>query len=37
MNRLLRLYGLFYVRYMDDFVIMAQKRHPLRRAIKCVH
>jgi len=37
MNRLLRLYGLFYVRYMDDFVIMAQKRHQLRRAIKCVH
>ena len=22
---------------MDDFVIMAQKRHPLRRAIKRVH
>ena len=37
MHRLLRLYGLFYVRYMDDFVIMAQKRHQLRRAIKCVH
>ena len=37
MNRLFRRYGLFYVRYMDDFVIMAQKRHQLRRAIKCVH
>ncbi len=37
MHRLLRLNGLFYVRYMDDFVIMAQKRHQLRRAIKCVH
>ena len=22
---------------MDDFVIMAQKRHQLRRAVKCVH
>jgi len=37
MNRLFRRYGLFYVRYMDDFVIMAQKRHQLRRAVKCVH
>jgi len=37
MNRLFRRYGLFYVRYMDDFVIMAQKRHQLPRAIKCVH
>ena len=37
MNRLFRRYGLFYVRYMDDFVIMAQKRHQLRRAIKRVH
>ena len=23
MNRLFRRYGLFYVRYMDDFVILA--------------
>ena len=34
MNRLGRRYGLFYVRYMDDFVIMAPTRHRLRRAIK---
>ena len=33
MNRLWRCYGLFYVRYMDDFVIMAPTRHKLRRAI----
>ena len=37
MNRLFRRYGLFYVRYMDDFVILVQKRHQLRRAIKRVH
>ena len=37
MNRLWRRYGLFYVRYMDDFVIMAPTRHKLRRAIKEVH
>jgi hypothetical protein len=37
MNRLFRRYGLFYVRYMDDFVIMARKRHQLRRAIRRVH
>ena len=37
MNRLWRRYGLFYVRYMDDFVIMAPTRHRLRRAIKEVH
>ena len=37
LNRLFRRYGLFYVRYMDDFVILAQKRHQLRRAIKRVH
>ena len=29
--------GLFYLRYMDDFVIMAPTRHRLRRAIKEVH
>ena len=28
MNRLWRCYGLFYVRYMDDFVIMAPTRSP---------
>ena len=27
MNGLWRRYGLFYVRYMDDFVIMAPTRH----------
>ena len=37
MNRLWRRYGLFYVRYMDDFVLMAPTRHKLRRAIKEVH
>jgi hypothetical protein len=37
MNRLWRRYGLFYVRYMDDFVVMAPTRHKLRRAIKEVH
>ena len=37
MNRLFRRYGLFYVRDMDDLLIMAQKRHQLRRAIKRVH
>ena len=37
MNRLWRRYGLFYLRYMDDFVIMAPTRHRLRRAIKEVH
>ncbi len=37
MNRLFRRYGLSYVRYMDDFVILAQKPHQLRRAIKRVH
>ena len=37
MNRLWRRYGLFYVRYMDDFVILAPTRHLLRRAIKEVH
>ncbi len=31
MNRLWRRYGLFYVRYMDDFVLMAPTRHKLRR------
>ncbi len=36
-NGLWRRYGLFYVRYMDDFVIMAPTRHRLRRAIKEVH
>ena len=34
MNRLWRCYGLFYVRYMDDFVIMVPTRHKLRRAIE---
>ena len=29
MNRLWWRYGLFYVRYMDDFVIMAPTRHKL--------
>ena len=37
MNRRWRRYGLFYVRYMDDFVILAPTRHLLRRAIKEVH
>ena len=37
MNRLWRRYGLFYVRYKDDFVLMAPTRHKLRRAIKEVH
>ncbi len=36
-NGLWRRYGLFYVRYMDDFVVMAPTRHKLRRAIKEVH
>ena len=37
MNRLWRRYGLFYVCYMGDFVLMAPTRHKLRRAIKEVH
>lgn len=37
MNQLWRRYGLVYVRYMDDFVLMAPTRHTLRRAIKKVH
>ena len=37
MNRLWRRYALFYVRYMDGFVLMAPTRHKLRRAIKEVH
>ncbi|MBT6276846.1 MAG: hypothetical protein HOI95_22265 [Chromatiales bacterium] len=37
MNRLWRRYGLFYVRYMDDFVLMAPTRHKLRRADGWAH
>jgi hypothetical protein len=37
MNRLWRRYGLFYVHYMNDFMLMAPTRHKLRRAIKEVH
>ena len=29
--------GIFYVRYMDDLVILAKTRHVFRRAIKYVH
>ena len=29
--------GIFYVRYMDDFVIMAKTRWAFRRAIAKVH
>jgi len=37
MDRQRQRYGLCYVRYMDDFVIIAPTRHKLRRAIKQVH
>ena len=37
MNRLWRRYGLFYVCYMGDFVLMAPTRQKLRRGIKEVH
>ena len=37
MKRLRGRYGLFYVRYMDDFVIMTTTRHRLRQVIKEVH
>ncbi|EKA6275301.1 transposase [Salmonella enterica] len=29
--------GLFYVRYMDDFLFLSKKRWPLRRAIRDLH
>ena len=37
MVRMMHKEGIFYVRYMDDFVILAKTRHVFRRAIKCVH
>ena len=37
MQQLMRKTGIYYVRYMDDFLILAPSRRVFRRAIKCVH
>ena len=37
MQQLMRETGIYYVRYMDDFLILAPSRRVFRRAIKCVH
>ena len=37
MQQLMRETGVYYVRYMDDFLILAPSRRVFRRAIKCVH
>ncbi len=37
MHRLSRRGEIAYVRYMDDFVVLAKKRHPFRRALKRVY
>ena len=37
MTELMRKEGIVYIRFMDDFIILAKTRHPFRRAIKRVH
>ena len=37
MQQLMRSAGIYYVRYMEDFLILAQSRRVFRRAIKCVY
>jgi len=37
MQQLMRSAHIYYVRYVDDFLILAQSRRVFRRAIKCVY